>query len=335
MKSWREWRISLSRLTLVVAAGSGIALFVLATLDVFKPLKSTRAVLNVESACALAIVILTFLCVNENVSPKRTQRLSPGLFAILLGTLVTACYWPSLSIGFLSDDFISVKYANTLTGDQVLGTFLHPSGGSFFRPLEYVSLRATGPWAGFDPIRWHAANMLVHFTNSVLVYSVAARLYQGFWTPAMASLLFAVHGTRPEAVAWVNGRLDLITAFFFLLALLLYLRYCETPRASLLAASLVSVSCAVMTKESAYVFPLILLLIAWFKKDRAFRRPAVHLPFWLLTVAVFAYRWSLLGGIGGYRGPVTGKPEILQMGVIGWVKAMVLRVWAILYFPIN
>ncbi|MCU1263548.1 MAG: hypothetical protein JWO80_6433, partial [Bryobacterales bacterium] len=42
-----------------------------------------------------------------------------------------------------------------------------------------------------------------------------------------------------------------------------------------------------------------------------------------------------LGGIGGYRGPVTGKPEILQMGVIGWVKAMVLRVWAILYFPIN
>ena len=55
---------------------------------------------------------------------------------------------------------------------------------------------------------------------------------------AAASLLFALHGSRPEAVAWVNGRLELMTALFFLAALVLYLRHCETTRVSLLAASL-------------------------------------------------------------------------------------------------
>lgn len=311
----------------IAAAASGAAIFAIAAFPPLQHIQSTRAIINLESACALALLGACWLRKPEGACTEHAERCRLAWVAGVLAMVIAACFWSSLSIGFLSDDFLSVKFAHILTAGRLLEAFRRASGGAFFRPLEYVSLSAMAPFAGFDAVRWHAANLVLHFVNCVLVYGVAARLYAGRWTPAVASLLFAVHGSRPEAVTWVTGRLELIAAFFFLAALLLYLRYCETSGASLLAASVFSMLCAILTKESAYVFPLVLLLIGVFRKDGAYRRVAAHLPFWLAAAAVFAYRWSLLGGIGGYQDA--------RIGLAGALKALLLRAWAVLYFPIN
>jgi hypothetical protein len=59
------------------------------------------------------------------------------------------------------------------------------------------------------------------------------------------------------------------------------------------------------------------------------------LPFWALAATLFAIRWWVLGGIGGYVDQRSGKAEVFQLGVLAAAKAAALRIWSALYFPIN
>jgi hypothetical protein len=45
------------------------------------------------------------------------------------------------------------------------------------------------------------------------------------------------------------------------------------------------------------------------------------LQFWALVATLFAIRWWVLGGIGGYVDPRNGKAEVFQLGVLAAAKA--------------
>jgi len=83
---------------------------------------------------------------------------------------------------------------------------------------------------------------------------------------------------------------------------------------------------ALLSKESAYSFPLVALLLVAYAaevKNRAARGPVVL--FFALAGMAFFYRWHLLGGIGGYGG----------VSLLSSLKALAFRMWAILFFPVN
>jgi hypothetical protein len=50
---------------------------------------------------------------------------------------------------------------------------------------------------------------------------------------------------------------------------------------------------------------------------------------------MFAYRWTLFHGPGGYIDPATGQPQVLSFHLGATLKALFLRVWANLLFPVN
>lgn len=78
-----------------------------------------------------------------------------------------------------------------------------------------------------------------------------------------AAALFAVHGTRPEAAMWIAGRFDLVATLFILMGLLLFIRsYGEASSIGYVyeMASLMCMVLAILSKESAFVFPLLLML---------------------------------------------------------------------------
>src|SRR5205814_3491964 len=92
---------------------------------------------------------------------------------------------------------------------------------------------------------------------------------------------------------------------------------------------------AILTKESAYVFPFFLVLLLVSRRHWSRKRLATLIPFHFVATALFAYRWMLFGGIGGYRDIQTGAPQALTLGVVHTLKALSLRTWAVLWFPIN
>jgi hypothetical protein len=299
-----------------------------------------RVPLNPEGwlGLALTVVLATSPDRTDNLETPRA-RLSGwwnGAAMAALAGFTTAAFWRSLHFYFLGDDFILVRFANSSHFD-LRRLFTTPGGDGFFRPMGYVSLAFTSMWAGVNPAAWHSMSLALHVANVLLVFTLAARLGASRVAASFAAALFAIHGTRPEAAVWIAGRFDLMATFFVLAGLLFFIRsHREAASAGYLyaLASLVCMVLAILSKESAYIFPVLVLLFLYVKRDLCRRSIGVLVPFFMTAAALFAYRCWLLGGIGGYRDAQTGEAQALTFGLSS-VKALGLRLWMALYFPIN
>jgi hypothetical protein len=276
-----------------------------------------RGPINLEAAYALLVICGIILRV---ASPQRSDRANDRKWLLLPLIVPAALLW-TVTIPLVSDDFVHIGYALHFTPDKIKGLFTIPAGDYFFRPLGYLSYALDARWAGNDPARWHLAALLIHFANCTLVYVVARQTSLARFFAATAAVIFGIHGSRPEVVTWIACRFDLIATLFVLATLALFLsgRYWLALLTALLA---------LISKEAAYVLPVLLLLVT----DRPRWRRV--LPFAALTTAVFLYRWHLLSGIGGYQ-TASHTPAILNFNIWRTATALLLRLWATLFFPIN
>ena len=289
---------------------------VLAARALWGPLPGVRSPMNAEGVFAFALIAAIFAAAGRD-----QQKAAPISFARLdavvlagLAALTAAAFWRAFSFYFLSDEFVLLKHAR-LYEFALRPMFTSPGGDGFFRPVGYWSLAMTERLAGADPALWRAFGLALHLANAVLVYLLGLRTLDSRRAAAFAAALFAVHGAQPEAAVWTAGRFDLLAALFTLLGLLLFLRGGASRWAALGCFVL-----AALSKESAYVFPLLLLALPR-------TRWRATLPFFIAAAALFAYRWSLFGGIGGYR------EDQLALGPA--LKALGLRLGAVLCFPVN
>lgn len=338
--------LKLLRVALLAIAGlCALVISLRALLGPFVFLLPVNSPINAESAFALALTMLLVLgsAAKSNgraEAPVQGMGLtrSSGRSAIaslaLLALVTAICFQRSLSFYFLSDDFVLLKLSNSFSRDYLLQLLTRGGGDGFFRPAGYISLGINARWAGYDPFAWHFSGLLIHIANSALVFLLAESLAFNRLAAFAAAALFALHGTRPEAVAWVAGRFDLLATFFILAGLLLFLRYSREGRRADLILALACQALALLSKETAYVFPLLLLLPVGFERGISWRSLRLLLPFLVLDGLALAHRWSLFGGIGGYRDG-TGAPQLLALGAASALKALALRTWAALYFPIN
>ena len=306
----------------------------------FTLLLPVNSPLNAESWLGLSLVLLLITGATRSRTggaPAGAQVPNRvGFLLLSLALLTVLALWRVLGLYFLADDFWLVQTANAATFP------LHPlfvKGGSddYFRPAGAVSLMLTAQYAAFNPLLWHATALALHVSNVLLVFLLALRLSLRRFGAFFAAALFAIHGTRPEAVAWIAGRFDLLSTFFVLAGLLLFLRMCEeqgNPRHLWLLGSLSCMVLAIFTKESAYAFAPLAALLVVGRQDSVRRRALLLAPFFLLTAALLVHRWSMYGDIGGYR-TASGEPQAFVLGLIPTLKALGLRIWAALYFPIN
>ena len=326
----------------VLAAGllASAVLVIRALAGPFTLLLPVNSPLNAESWLGLSLVLLVITGVTRSrtgLAPAGAQHPNrTGLLLLSLALLTVLALWRVLALYFLADDFWLVQTANTATFP--LHPLLVKSGSDdYFRPAGAVSFMLTARYAAFNPLLWHATALALHVANVLLVFLLALRLSLGRLGAFFAAALFAIHGTRPETVAWIAARYDLLSTFFVLAGLLLFLRTCEaqgTPRHVWLLASLSCMVLAIFTKESAYAFAPLAALLTVGRQDTVRRRAFVLAPFFLLTAALLAHRWSMYGDIGGYR-TASGAPQAFVLGLIPALKALGLRMWAALYFPVN
>ena len=109
-------------------------------------------------------------------------------------------------------------------------------------PLTWVTYGLDYVLWGMNPSGYHLTNLILHVGNALLVYFIATRLLCLAVPPAAeerlgirigavsVALLFAVHPLRVESVAWASERHNLLSGFFYLLAVLVYLRHAEIVR---------------------------------------------------------------------------------------------------------
>jgi len=327
----------------VLAASLLFCGLVIACRTLFGPLTfpfSVNSPINVESCFGLSALLLILLPSRDRegaVGPNRSNLNRWDAFAVFaIACLVASAFCRAAGFYFLSDDFILLKYARSFSYNFHT-LFATPGGDGFYRPLAYASMGLTFGWAGLDPAHWHWIGFALHAVNSILVFFLARVLGFQRWASAFAAALFAVHGTRPEAVIWVATRSDLLATFFVLIALVAFIVSWNAARWSVLlrGVSLLSMFLAFLSKESSYTAPLVLAVFLASNGGLKTRRGWFSLaPFFAVAAGMLAWRWILFGGIGGYLN-AAGQPQALSFGPLPVLKTLALRLWAVLFFPIN
>src|SRR5439155_697980 len=159
------------------------------------------------------------------------------------------------------------------------------------------------------PAGYHLTNLVLHAANAVLVYlCIVALLRRGgaasthLHAAALAgALFFALHPLRVESVAWATARRDVLSAFFFLLAVLTYLRMTQARGhgAAWLALSVLCFVLSLLSKAWGVALPVVLLLLDFHPLDRLARAPArvlvEKIPYVAIALAVTAVTLRTLG----------------------------------------
>lgn len=284
--------------------------------------------MGIESLFAASLLAMLLLRCQGASEVSGKAGPFPVTALLLALAAVAAAFIPDLRDPFLSDDYILVSRA-TLDPARILAVFHTPGGDGSFRPLGYLYYALLHQFGGMDPLKWHACALAIHLINCALLYAIVWTLWPGRGTAFTAAVLFGLNGTRPESVAWTAGNFDLLACAFTLAATLAILR-----RRVWLALPLLVLG--ILSKESAYAAPAVIFGFA--AAGNRLRESRVRLAL-AASVAIcavlFAYRWSLFHGPGGYINPATGKAQVLSFHLGTALKALFLRVWANLLFPVN
>jgi Tfp pilus assembly protein PilF len=240
--------------------------------------------------------------VSGGSTALRRFLLPATIFAI---TFVT--FLPGLSGEFLNwDDDVNFLVNPNFRGlgwSNVRWMFTTTHEGHWI-PLTWLTLGLNYALGGMDPRGYHLVSLVFHAASAVLFYFAARRLIGAAlpaagpaalsWGAALAALLFAVHPLRVESVVWITERRDVQSVFFYLLAVLGYLRAVEEGRDGRLAPlwrglSVAALVGAVMSKSSTIMLPAALLLIDVYPLRRTsvgWRRLIVEkLPYFVVAAA--------------------------------------------------
>ncbi len=128
-------------------------------------------------------------------------------------------------------------------------------------PLTWLSRLLDVSLFGMDAGRHHLVNVFFHLANTILLYVAFRRMTRNERASALVAALFAVHPLHVESVAWVTERKDLLSAFFFLLTVLAYLRYYERPRVGRYLVALSLFVLGLLSKPILVTVPFVLLLL--------------------------------------------------------------------------
>lgn len=230
-------------------------------------------------------------------------------FMLLYG-VVLVCYSPVFTNGFLDswDDQWMVMNVFTESGfriENLVAIFTQSYKGQY-SPLVELNYMSLYGLFGYDPFEFHLTSIIWHCGCATLLFFLIRRLLEfsgmcepptGLKVAALASFLFAIHPVNVESVAWVSAVKVPMYVFFYLSALLLYLRYVRSQRLGCYIMALCCFVCSGLSKEQAFVLPLTLFLIDWFigRNLKSSDLWIEKLPFFILSVGFALLTLDLQG----------------------------------------
>lgn len=185
--------------------------------------------------------------------------------ALVLSLLTFISFSPVLWCDFIDfDDAVYVLQNRDVLQGLSWNTIHHALSTTLlglWHPLSVISFTLDHEVFGKSPVGYHLENLLIHIMNGLLLLLLLWRLSNSLWRSAAVAILFAIHPLRVESVAWIAERKDLLSAMFFLLALVAYERYvrCRSTWAYLLVLPLLLLS--LMAKPMFVTLPFVLLLL--------------------------------------------------------------------------
>lgn len=215
--------------------------------------------------------------------------------------LTAAIYYSMPGNGFINWDDTEYITENllirniSLAGILKIFSTLHFNG---YLPITQVSLAIDYFFWQTNPIGYHLTSLLLHFANIILVYLLAFQIINNKQAAFITCLLFAIHPTRVESVAWASERKDVLYAFFYLLSLWSYSRYIKSNlKIAFFFFSLIFFTLSVFSKWSAYPLPFLLLFFDLYLGRKMSRRILIEKLVFLVIPLVSVYIHFSIGTV--------------------------------------
>lgn len=182
--------------------------------------------------------------------------------------------------------------------------------GGRYRPLSLVTYAVEYEFFGKNPHASHFINILLYALSGIMILIILKNLfYLKFpgeeqnkhpWflsVPFVAAILFIAHPIHTEAVANIKGRDEILALLLSLATLHLSLKYIEKQKALLLFAGSIVFFLALLSKENAITFIILIPLTLYFftsvswKKIIAFSSPILFAGILFLIIRFQVLGW--------------------------------------------
>ena len=201
-------------------------------------------------------------------------------------------FYPALSVGFVSDDFIwlgqsqNLQQFNLFDSQSLAFTKGRPGTMVLFLIL-YKLFSADGGW-------FHLVMLVFHILNAVLLFAILCRFRLPFSLNFTAAIIFLIHFTNEETLFWVSCISSIFCLFFYLGAVHFYLNDSKTGSLFLKAAVLGCTSVALTFREDALTIPITLLVLDYLRSPkeniRIFDLWRRNFVFFIPTLIYLGYR---------------------------------------------
>jgi len=173
---------------------------------------------------------------------------------------------------------------------------------AYWIPLTWLSLMLDCSLFGMQAGAHLLENVALHALDSVLLFVLLSTLTGSTWRSAWVAALFALHPAHVESVAWVSQRKDVLSAFFWMLTTLAYVRYARRPSAGRYLPVALAFALGLLAKPMLVTLPVTLLLLDWWPLARRDRGVAAlvleKIPLFILSAAASAVTLFTQGSAG-------------------------------------
>src|ERR1043166_1128195 len=260
--------------------------------------------------------------------------LSPGLLMIRSSGSVKSYFAGVLVVAVILSVYSAIPNAQFVQWDDDINIYGNPHHGGiswpriiwmftdtryvlYYAPLSWLTLSVIYEFFGLNPFGYHFASLTLHAVNGLLAYYlIRGVMLRIGWVKGkvteptlsivcgIATLIWAIHPLRVEAVAWATGISYLVSGFFSLLSLLCYLHASSEEKTSHHFWFVLSVGfffCGILSYPAVMALPVAVMLLdfAILRRFSGFaggwRDPAARmvwlekLPYFLISAAVLAF----------------------------------------------
>ena len=192
---------------------------------------------------------------------------------LIIAVIIIAClcsYFNTLSADFVWDDNIFIASNPYMKSFKFLPQFLiqdfwkvgiRTVTSEYYRPLLAASFMLDYTIWHNNPFGYHLTNLIFHILVCIFIFLFVQLLIKNRFISFTSALLFSVHPVHTEAVSFISGRVDVISLAFFMLSLVLFLKYASVKRLILYALSLLCFLASLLTKEMVVTLPLVVICL--------------------------------------------------------------------------
>jgi len=220
------------------------------------------------------------------------KKIKPLLWSGLLVVLILLPYGQMHSHQFINWDDPHYIYQNPIVSQGlsrpgILWAFTTGVTANW-HPLTWISHMLDSTLFGPTPAAAHLVNLCWYMGCVILVFFFFLRLGASLPAAFFMASFFGLHPLHVESVAWAAERKDLLCAFFFLSATLVYLKYARERKAPLYLLTTVFFILALLSKPMAVTWPCVALLLDYWPlrrlKSESKKIFYEKIPWFLLTV---------------------------------------------------